>query len=112
VAFAFAIAANVVAAVASLLTGRRRRAVAGQESLGFELAAVAAEGGIEPSELVPDAGSEGQASSEEPRTNGEEPGTNGGEPGTNGPPPAITEVGGQSPAITEAITESGGNRPG
>ncbi len=52
VAFAFAIAANVIAAIASLLTGRRKRAAAGPESLGAELAAVAAEGGIEPSELV------------------------------------------------------------
>jgi MFS family permease len=58
VAFAFAIAANVLAAVASLMTGRmKRRAAAdgGQaaESLGSELAAVAAESsGIEPSELV------------------------------------------------------------
>ena len=52
VAFAFAIAANVIAAIASLLTGRRQRAAAGPEPLGSELAAVAAEGGIEPSELV------------------------------------------------------------
>ena len=52
VAFAFAIAANVIAAIASLLTGRRKRAGAAPESLGAELAAVAAEGGIEPSELV------------------------------------------------------------
>ncbi len=52
VAFAFAIAANVIAAIASLLTGRRKRAGAAPEALGAELAAVAAEGGIEPSELV------------------------------------------------------------
>ena len=62
VAFAFAIAACVIAAVASALTGRR--VPAGQEppqgslrgslrgSLGEELAAVSAEGGFEPSELV------------------------------------------------------------
>jgi MFS family permease len=43
VAFAFAIAANVVAAVASLLTGRRKPAGTGAESLGAELAAAAAE---------------------------------------------------------------------
>ena len=49
VAFAFAIAANVIAAVASLLTGRRKRAVAGPEPAGPELAAVAGEGGNEPS---------------------------------------------------------------
>ncbi len=50
VAFWFAIAANLIAAVASLLTGRRRRGRA--EPLGAELAAVAGEGGLEPSELV------------------------------------------------------------
>jgi MFS family permease len=63
VAFAFAIGANVLAAVASVLTGKVLRpsqiaaassgAAAPAESLGAELAAVAAEGGgIEPSELV------------------------------------------------------------
>ena len=52
VAFAFAIAANVIAAIASLLTGQRKRAGAAPEQLGAELAAVAGEGGIEPSELV------------------------------------------------------------
>jgi MFS family permease len=57
VAFAFAIAANVLAAVASLLTGRFRRnraaGAAPAESLGAELAAVAAEASAEePSELV------------------------------------------------------------
>ena len=51
-AFAFAIAANVIAAIASLLTGQRKRAGAAPEPLGAELAAVAAEGGLEPSELV------------------------------------------------------------
>ncbi|MBV9382397.1 MAG: MFS transporter [Streptosporangiaceae bacterium] len=52
VAFAFAIAANVIAAIASLLTGRRKRALAVHESLGSEMAAGAAEGGFEPGELV------------------------------------------------------------
>jgi MFS family permease len=53
VAFGFAIAASVIAAIASLLTGRRRHAAGTQEGLGAELAAVAAESsGIEPSELV------------------------------------------------------------
>src|SRR5262252_6562298 len=52
VAFGFAIAANVIAAIASALTGRRTPAPAAHESLGYELAAVAAEGGFEPSELV------------------------------------------------------------
>jgi MFS family permease len=52
VAFGFAIAANVIAAIASALTGRRTPAPAAHESLGYELAAVAGEGGFEPSELV------------------------------------------------------------
>jgi MFS family permease len=50
VAFGFAIAMCVVAAIASALTGRRK--ADGRESLGSELAGVAADGGIEPSELV------------------------------------------------------------
>jgi MFS family permease len=55
VAFGFAIAASVIGALASALTGRTKtpsgqRAPA--ESLGSELAAVAGEGGFEPSELV------------------------------------------------------------
>jgi MFS family permease len=54
VAFGFAIAACVIGAVASAFTGRRKApAAAVPESLGSEMAAVAAEGsGIEPSELV------------------------------------------------------------
>jgi MFS family permease len=52
VAFGFAIAANVVAAIASALTGKRPQVPPVQESLGYELAAVASEGGFEPSELV------------------------------------------------------------
>jgi hypothetical protein len=51
-AFAFAIAANVIAAIASALTGRRPPVPPAPESLGYELAAVAGEGGFEPSELV------------------------------------------------------------
>jgi len=60
VAFAFAIAANVLAAVASLLTGRIRRSRAAKaEPLGVELAAVAAEASAEqPAELVADPVSE------------------------------------------------------
>jgi MFS family permease len=55
VAFAFAIAANVLAAVASLLTGRLRRRGGRTESVGAELAAVAAEASAEePAELVAD----------------------------------------------------------
>jgi hypothetical protein len=53
VAFGFAIAANVIAAIASALTGPRAPAPAARESLGYELAAVAGEGGFEPGELVP-----------------------------------------------------------
>jgi MFS family permease len=53
VAFGFAIAASLIAAVASALTGSPRPSRVARESLGSELAAVAAEGGgIEPSELV------------------------------------------------------------
>jgi MFS family permease len=53
VAFGFAIAANLIAAVASMLTGRRKRPAGPQEGLGAELAAVSADAsGIEPSELV------------------------------------------------------------
>jgi MFS family permease len=67
VAFAFAIAASLIAAVASLLTGRRKLG-APAESLGAELAAVAADGGLEPSELVaPDPADAPDA----PRVNGQ-----------------------------------------
>ncbi|MBV9094387.1 MAG: MFS transporter [Streptosporangiaceae bacterium] len=64
VAFGFAIAVNILAAIASALTGRRASAgdpaQARAEPLGAELAAVAGEGSFEPSELVaPD--SAGQA---------------------------------------------------
>jgi MFS family permease len=57
VAFGFAIAASVIAAVASALTGKQKIAdatpePASAETLGAELAAVAGEGSFEPSELV------------------------------------------------------------
>jgi MFS family permease len=52
VAFGFAIAANVIAAIASALTGRRVSIPAAREPLDYELAAVAGEGGFEPGELV------------------------------------------------------------
>ncbi|HWG13557.1 MAG TPA: MFS transporter [Streptosporangiaceae bacterium] len=53
IAFWFAIAASIIAAIASLLTGRRRRkGAASAEPIGEELAAVAGDGGWEPSELV------------------------------------------------------------
>jgi hypothetical protein len=81
VAFAFAIAANVIAAIASLLTGRRKRVGAAPELLGAELAAVAGEGGIEPSELVTPA-----PGAPESRGNGQSP---------NGQSPAITKSSGQ-----------------
>jgi MFS family permease len=75
VAFAFAIAANVIAAIASLLTGRRKPAGAAPEALGTELAAVAAEGGLEPSELI----GPGPAAQGAPESRG------------NGQSPAVTE---------------------
>ena len=50
IAFGFAIAACVIAAVASALTGRVAKP--GKELLGGELAAVAGDAGFEPSELV------------------------------------------------------------
>jgi MFS family permease len=87
VAFAFAIAANVIAAIASLLTGRQlltgrpRRRGAAAEPLGAELAAVAAEGGIEPSELV----GPGQEAPGTPDSRG------------NGQSPAVTKSGGTEP---------------
>ena len=93
VAFAFAIAANVIAAIASLLTGRRKRAAARPEPLGSELAAVAAEGGIEPSKLVaPQVAQEAAARAAEP--------------GANGQTQAIAEPGGKT------TTDSGRKRPG
>jgi hypothetical protein len=52
VAFAFAIAASVIAAIASLLTGPRPRRDGAPEPLGAELAAVAGDAGLEPSEIV------------------------------------------------------------
>jgi MFS family permease len=52
VAFGFAILACVIGAIASALTGRRKRNADAQEAVGSELAAVAGEGGFEPSELV------------------------------------------------------------
>ena len=81
VAFAFAILANVIAAIASLLTGRRLRGRAAGEPLGAELAAVAAEGGIGPSELV----EPGQAAQGAPDSRG------------NGQSPAATKFGGTKP---------------
>jgi MFS family permease len=52
VAFGFAIAVCVIAAVASAFTGRAKGQAAAAESLGSELAAVVGEGTFEPAELV------------------------------------------------------------
>jgi MFS family permease len=70
VAFGFAIAASVIAAIASALTGRRK-VDAGHESLGSELAAVASEGGFEPAELVvPDMMQDTHESADKPGISG------------------------------------------
>jgi len=67
VAFGFAIAACLIAAVASALTGRRVPAPASAEPLGYDLAAVAGEGAFEPSELVvPGVPVEGDESPDKP----------------------------------------------
>jgi hypothetical protein len=70
VAFGFAIAACVIGAIASAFTGQRKKGRA--ESVGSELAAVAAEGsGIEPSELVvPDMMNDTPESAEKPGRTG------------------------------------------
>jgi MFS family permease len=85
VAFAFAIAASLIAVVASALTGRRNQAgeAAPAEPLGAELAAVAGDAGLEPSEIV---GPEDNG-----RANGS-PGSRG-----NGHSPAVTESAGTEP---------------
>jgi len=74
VAFAFAIAANVIAAIASLLTGPRPRSEPAAESLGAELAATAGEGAFEPSELVaPGPDTDDATDAPGPRGNGQSP---------------------------------------
>jgi hypothetical protein len=72
VAFGFAIAACVIGAIASALTGKRKRSPGEKESVGSELAAVAAEAtGIEPSELVvPNMVSDTAAPAEKPGRGG------------------------------------------
>jgi EmrB/QacA subfamily drug resistance transporter len=74
VAFGFAIAASVIGAVASALTGRSREAAAAQaqaESLGSELAAVAGEGTFEPTELVtPDGVEDSSETADKPGISG------------------------------------------
>jgi MFS family permease len=86
IAFWFAIAANVIAAFASIMTGPiRRRAAADREPVGEELAAVAGEGTWEPTELVlpaadeadasrPAAGAPREAANGAPAANGTRPG--------------------------------------
>jgi hypothetical protein len=84
VAFAFAIAACLIAAVASLLTGRRTPPPAA-ELLGAELAGVAGEGGFEPSELVG------------PEPAAEQPPGGQDQARANGQSAATTEPGGKKP---------------
>ncbi len=93
IAFWFAIAANVIAAVASLLTGRIRRRSVGGEPVGEELAAVAGEGSWEPSELVLPAADEADgsraarfAAAPRPASSGPVPGNGNGSPPENGKP--------------------------
>ena len=84
VAFAFAIGASLIAAIASMLTGPRPRPDAAPESLGAELAAVAGDAGFEPSEIV---GSD----QEIPETGA--PDSRG-----NGQSPAVTKSAGKKPS--------------
>jgi MFS family permease len=95
VAFAFAIAANVLAAIFSLLTGKVRRPAA--ETLGGELAGVAADAGLEPSELVvPDPAANGASEDRrvvpDPAANGASEDRRAGHQQTG-----ITEPGGKKP---------------
>jgi hypothetical protein len=76
VAFGFAIAASVIAAIASALTGRIKvpgssREAAAAEPLGSELAAVSGEGGFEPTELVvPEAAEDSSETADKPGISG------------------------------------------
>jgi len=74
VAFGFAIAVSVIAAIASGLTGRTKPAAESHgpaEPLGSELAAVAGEGGFEPSELViPDTVDDSSQTADKPGISG------------------------------------------
>ncbi|HVT71101.1 MAG TPA: hypothetical protein VHF26_25370, partial [Trebonia sp.] len=71
VAFGFAIAVCVIGAIASALTGRPNRSAAPAESHGAELAAVAAEGAFEPSELVvPDVADDTSENADKPGMSG------------------------------------------
>jgi hypothetical protein len=95
VAFGFAIAANLIAAVASLLTGPRPQSGPAAESLGAELAATTGEGVFEPSELVrpgPDAEAAPEVA---PRAGPAAGGRETPDPRGNGQSPAVTKSGGQ-----------------
>jgi hypothetical protein len=73
VAFGFAIAASVIGAIASALTGRAKTAPKqpSVESLGSELAAVTGEGAFEPSELViPDTVEDSSETADKPGISG------------------------------------------
>src|SRR5262249_17976943 len=74
VAFGFAIAASVIGAIASGLTGPAKPSAAAQrpaESLGSELAAVTGEGAFEPSELViPDTVEDSSETADKPGISG------------------------------------------
>ena len=72
IAFGFAIAASVIGAIASGLTGRTKPAAEQPaESLGSELASVAGEGGFEPSELVvPDSVEDSSETADNPGRSG------------------------------------------
>jgi MFS family permease len=85
VAFAFAIAACLIAAVASMFTGRRIRPAGPPETLGAELAGVAGDGGFEPSELV------------SPELTAEQPPGGQDQARANGQSAATTEPGGKKP---------------
>jgi hypothetical protein len=70
IAFGFAIAACVIAAIASALTGRQAKP-GSSEPLGSELAAVAGEGAFEPSELVvPDTAEDSSETADNPGRSG------------------------------------------
>jgi MFS family permease len=97
VAFGFAIAANLIAAVASLLTGPRPQSGPAAESLGAELAATTGEGVFEPSELVrpgPDAEAAPEVAPRD-RAGPADGGRETPDPRGNGQSPAVTKSGGQ-----------------
>ena len=104
IAFWFAIAANVIAAFASIMTGPiRRRAAADREPVGEELAAVAGEGTWEPSELVLPAADEADASPAARQAAGAPRAAANGAPAANGTRP------GPGLAGSGAGSESGGS---